>query len=78
MKIAVLFSFVVLLFVAFLKPASGCDCVKFLTNAKEATTLLKQLPKNTLPDGDIMKKGPKAICDGLSLDTINLIHGASC
>ena len=76
MKIAILFSFVVLLFAAFLKPASGCPCKKFITAAKLAPKLLSEL--NITIDKDIMKKGPKAICAGLSEDVINTIKGQPC
>ena len=77
MKIAVLFTFVVLLFVAFLQPASGCKCETFITNAKKAPKLLKQLGLHV--NSDIMKMGPKAICEQFSKDTIDLIkEKASC
>ena len=77
MKIAVLFSFVVLLFAAFLKPASACKCETFITKAKEAPALLTQLGIHI--NDDIMKMGPAAICAQLSKDTVDLIkEKASC
>ena len=76
MKIAVLFSFVVLLFAAFLKPASGCPCATFIKKAKLAPSLLSNL--NIKVDAEIMKKGPAAICAGLPKDAINTIAGQPC
>merc|ERR1712241_246425 len=76
MKIAVLFSLVVLLFAAFLKPASGCPCATFIKKAKLAPNLLKNL--NIKVDAEIMKKGPVAICKGLPKDAIDTIAGQPC
>ena len=60
MKIAVLFSLVVLVLVAFLKPASGCDCVKYLTCCKKEG--LNPLTQGVMIPPRLFKKGPKVAC----------------
>ena len=56
MKIAVLFSLVVLALVA--SPASGCDCVKFLNASTKKPAALKSI---TIP-AKYAKQGPKVVC----------------
>ena len=63
MKIAVLFSLVVLAFVAFLKPASGCDCVKYLSAAPESVITSLEIP------AAYAKLGPKVVCKKLATIT---------
>ena len=60
MKIAVLFSLVVLALVAFLKPASGCDCVKYLSSAPKSVITSLEIP------AAYMAKGPKVVCKVLA------------
>ena len=60
MKIAVLFSLVVLALVAFLKPASGCDCVKYLSSAPKSFITSLEIP------ADYMDKGAKVVCKVLA------------
>merc|ERR1712141_979647 len=69
MKIAVLFSLVVLVLVAFPNTASGCDCVTYLMKSDSFTNDLKTpyvLKKAgiKIPDSLILK-GPKAVCKKL-------------
>ena len=59
MKIAVLFSLVVLALVAFLKPASGCDCVKYLKGAPKSVISSLEIPAK------YMAMGPKVVCKKL-------------
>jgi len=63
MKIAVLFSLVVLALVAFLKPASGCDCVKYLLGASKSVITSLQIP------AEYMAVGPKVVCKKLQTVT---------
>merc|ERR1712141_557692 len=63
MKIAVLFSLVVLALVAFLKPASGCDCVKYLSGAPKSVIKTLEIPAAT------MAMGPKVVCKKLATFT---------
>ena len=63
MKIAVLFSLVVLALVAFLKPASGCDCVKYLKGAPESVITSLEIP------AAYAKLGPKVVCKKLATFT---------
>ena len=58
MKIAVLFSLVALVLVAFLNTASGCDCVKFLNASTKKPAALKSI---TIP-AKYAKQGPKVVC----------------
>jgi hypothetical protein len=58
MKIAVLFSLVVLVLVAFLNTASGCDCVTFLNKSTKKPAVLKSI---TIPAA-YAKQGPKVVC----------------
>merc|ERR1711936_443415 len=60
MKIAVLFSLVVLALVAFLKPASGCDCVKYLSSAPKSFITSLEIPKA------YMDSGAKVVCKVLA------------
>ena len=60
MKIAVLFSLVVLALVAFLKPASGCDCVKYLSNAPKSFITSLEIP------AAYVGKGAKYVCKVLA------------
>merc|ERR1712141_95030 len=72
MKIAVLFSLVVLLLVAFLRPASGCDCVKFLSTRDQLpTTLAEAGVKN--PSCGTNAACAKAACANASADVKKLI-----
>ena len=72
MKIAVLFSLVVLALVAFLKPASGCDCVKFLsTRDTFPATLAQAGVKN--PACGKKEACAKAACANASADVKKLI-----
>jgi len=74
MKIAVLFPLVVLLLVAFLKPASGCDCVKFLsTRDTFPATLAQAGVKN--PACGKKEACAKAACANASADVKKLIKG---
>ena len=63
MKIAVLFSLVVLALVAFLKPASGCDCVKYLSAAPESVITSLEIP------AAYQAMGPKVVCKKLATIT---------
>ena len=60
MKLAVLFSLVVLALVAFLKPASGCDCVKYLSSAPKSFITSLEIP------AEYMAKGAKVVCKVLA------------
>ena len=61
MKIAVLFSLVVLALVA--SPASGCDCVKYLSGAPQSVIKTLEIPAAT------MAMGPKVVCKKLATIT---------
>ena len=63
MKIAVLFSLVVLALVAFLKPASGCDCVKYLKGAPKSVIDSLEIP------AAYQAMGPKVVCKKLATFT---------
>jgi len=63
MKIAVLFSLVVLALVAFLKPASGCDCVKYLKEAPKSVITSLEIP------AAYKTMGPKVVCKKLKTFT---------
>ena len=60
MKLAVLFSLVVLVIVAFLNPASGCDCVKYLQKSTKMPAVLTKAGIK-IPDS-LAEKGPKVVC----------------
>ena len=74
MKIAVLFPLVVLLLVAFLKPASasGCDCVKFLSTRDQLPTVLAQAGVKN-PSCGTNEACAKAACANASADVKKLI-----
>ena len=63
MKIAVLFSLVVLVLAAFLNTASGCDCVKYLSGAPQSVIKTLEIPAAT------MAMGPKVVCKKLKTFT---------
>jgi len=69
MKTAVLFSLVFLvLAIAFLNPASGCDCVEVVSSVKSLTLLnteLKNAGLATISTG-LAKEGIQAVCSAAS------------
>ena len=81
MKTAVLFSLAFLvLAIAFLEPASGCDCLGFVNHfktLKAANAALKKHGFNEIPK-KLADKGIGAVCAGAEKDLIAVIKRIPC
>ena len=81
MKTAVLFSLAFLvLAIAFLEPASGCDCLGFVNHfktLKAANAALKKHGFDEIPK-KLAAKGIGAVCKGAESDLLAVIKRIPC
>ena len=81
MKTAVLFSLAFLvLAIAFLNTASGCDCIEFVQrfkSLKAANAVLTKHGFDKIPKS-LAAKGIGAVCAGAGKDLLAVIHKIPC